>query len=408
MSRSPAASRRDSVDAVLTAETVNQLTHGLVFDMQTASADLVDLAGHLSTPSCDTRRGLLPRRIVRTIGAKSEMIDGREFRRCNVVEFDGRRHIVSHRAILTVVVVSTCNAGCKFCSNEITFTPAGRFLKWNDRTRRMRDFALVSGVNKVAYTGGEPTLNPQALLDLAIGFNPGFVKSRLHTNGFGLFRPVETVNGPRELLPALIDVGLTGVSISIAHHEQAKNKEIMRLPKSWDGMQAEGLCAIAAYASARFTPRLSCVMTTEGVNDVDSMFDYMRWGRELGFRRFIFRTCSEIQPGYKKATGFTDYNDDNRMSVDTLADELARVEGVERTFRQRKSDSKVDVYRWRDLTFDVDESSEEEDPDEKVRRLILMPNQAAYTSWIDPMSVLFEDDMEAARRSMAVEFAATR
>jgi molybdenum cofactor biosynthesis enzyme MoaA len=368
--------------------------------------DGADLAVEL--PEAKPEWGEQPRRIVRSVEAEPQLIDGREFRNCNVVDFDGHTYIVSHRAILTIVVASVCNAGCKFCSNEITFTPAGRFLAWNDRLRRIRDFALVSGVNKIAYTGGEPTLNPQALLDLARAMNPGFLKSRLHTNGFGLFNPVDAIREQRELLPALIDAGLTGVSISIAHFDLERNKEIMRLPRSWAGMKPDVLRAVSRLENQRFTPRLSCVITAEGINDVPSIFEYMRWGQSLGFRRFIFRTCSEIQVGYKKATEFTTYNDENRMSIDVLAEKLARRDDVKLTYRQRKSDSKVDVYRSGNLVFDIDESSEEEDPDEKIRRLIMMPNGASYYSWIDPLSVLFDDDLEAARRSQAVEFAATR
>jgi molybdenum cofactor biosynthesis enzyme MoaA len=350
-------------------------------------------------PAIDRRR-----RIIREIGPQPVSIDGQDFRNCNVVEFDGSRYIVSHRAILTMVVFAACNAGCKFCSNEITFTPAGRFLTWGERLARIRDFALISGVDKVAYTGGEPTLNPQALFNLATAMNPGFKKARLHTNGFGLFRHVDTAAGRRELLPALIDAGLTGASVSVAHFDTATNKEIMRLPKSWDGMSADALHSVAGLMSQRFSPRLSCVMTAEGVNDVASIFEYMRWGRELGFRRFIFRTCSQIQEGYKKDTSFTAFNDGNRMSVEQLAAQLARYGDIELAFRQRKSDSKVDVYRWGDMVFDVDESSEEEDPDGKIRRLIMMPNGAAYTSWIDPLAVLFDDDRATARKSMAAEF----
>jgi molybdenum cofactor biosynthesis enzyme MoaA len=341
--------------------------------------------------------------IVRRIGEDPESYDGREFWNCNIVDFHGQTYVVSHRAILTVVVVSSCNAGCRFCSNEITFTPAGRFLTWNDQLKRVKDFALLSGITKVAYTGGEPTLNPQKLHDLITAMSPGFTKSRMHTNGFGLFHQVDTGDRRRELLPALIDAGLTGISVSVAHFDQETNREIMVLPKSWPGMNEDGLRTIAGFSGSTFTPRLSCVLTEEGVNDIDSIFEYMNWGYELGFRRFIFRTCSEIQDGYKKDTSYTAYNDDNLRSIDVLAESLTRRDDVRLTYRQRKTDSKVDVYRWRDVTFDLDESAEEEDPDEKVRRVNLMTNGVAYTSWIDPLSVLFDDDIDTARRSAARE-----
>lgn len=129
------------------------------------------------------------------------------------------------------------------------------------------------------------------------------------------------------------------------------------------------------------------------------MFDYMEWGYSLGFRRFIFRSCSAIPDDYKKDTSFSSYNDANIRSIDLIAEELADHDDIELIFRQRKSDSKVDVYRWRDITFDVDESSEEVDPDSKIRRLNVMPDGVCYTSWIDPLSNLFPDEAERRERS---------
>ena len=392
----------------------SRLTYGLGSDYSALVIGFIIAADPRVVLSCDkpqirrerpVTQSIPPQEdgIVRRIGANPEIHDGREFWNCNIVSFRGHQYVVSHRAILTVVVVSSCNAGCKFCSNEITFTPSGRFLAWGDGLKRVKDFSLTAGITKVAYTGGEPTLNPQALHDLVTAMSPGFKKSRMHTNGFGLFRHVETGAGRRELLPALIDTGLTGVSVSVAHFDQERNREIMRLSKSWSGMDADGLRAIAESTGPTFTPRLSCVLTAEGVNDIESIFEYMNWGRRLGFRRFIFRTCSDIQDGYKKDTSYTAYNDDNLRSIEVLAERLALRDDVRLVYRQRKTDSKVDVYGWRDVTFDLDESAEEEDPDQKIRRVNLMTNGVAHTSWIDPLSVLFDDDLATARRSAAKE-----
>jgi molybdenum cofactor biosynthesis enzyme MoaA len=343
--------------------------------------------------------------IVRRIGSKPETYNGSALWNCNIVEFEGQTFVVSHRAILTVVTVAACNAACRFCSNEITFTPSGRYLFFNDRVRRVKDFAISAGVSKVAYTGGEPTLNPQGLIDLMAAMNPGFAKARLHTNGFGLFHTVDADGRQEELLAAMIDAGLTGVSVSVAHFDPVLNAEIMRLPGSCVGMTADALRRVAAHASATFTPRLSCVLTHDGVHEAADIFDYIAWGRGLGFCRFIFRCCSQIPQGRKKATDFTEYNDSNALFVDRLAVEIARRHEVELTWRQRKSDSKVDVYRMGDVVFEVDESSEEEDPDVKIRRLNLMTNGVLYKSWIDPLAVVFDEDTEAARQAMHREFA---
>lgn len=340
------------------------------------------------------------REVIQKIGKHFEEVDGVLYQNASVLNFDGHKYVLSHRAILTIVVASACNAACTFCSNEITFTPFGKPLLWSESLRRVKAFAQLGGIKKVAYSGGEPTLNPAALLELVSNMNPGFTRSRIHTNGFGLFHTVDTGAGQIELLPALIRQGLTGASVSVAHHDPAINDLVMQFPRSWSGMTEDDLRRVTAHASDRFTPRLSCVLTDEGVTGVSDMLEYMRWGRSLGFRRFIFRSCSTIPDEYKKNTSFSTYNDANIRAIDTLSRELESKDGIDRIFRQRKSDSKVDVYQWGDVTFDVDESSEEVDPDAKIRRLNVMPDGVCYTSWIDPTSNLFIEDAEARRVSM--------
>lgn len=343
-------------------------------------------------------------RVVRTIGATPESFDGEEFRNCNVIEFDSKIYVVSHRAILTLVVASGCNAKCKFCSNEITFTPSGPYLRWGPRLQRTASFALTAGVRKVAFTGGEPTLNPQGLIDLAAEVAPKFEKSRLHTNGFGLRKQVRTANGPSSLLDALIAARLTGVSVSVAHHDRNVNRHIMRFGPSWQGMSDDDLRHVAGHRSVNFTPRLSCVMTPEGVASVQDIFAYLEWGRSLGYHRFIFRSCSEIPESFRKPTAYSAYNSDNHIPIDNLVAELDRRSDLVKTFAQRKSDSKVDCYLWGDMKFDIDESSEEPNPDRKIRRLNVMTDGVTYVCWIDPLAVLFEDESPIAMNSMKREF----
>jgi radical SAM family protein/4Fe-4S single cluster protein len=342
--------------------------------------------------------------VVRVIGVEPELFEGQEFWSCNIVDFDSKTYVVSHRAILTLVVAAGCNAKCKFCSNEITFTPSGPYLRWGPRLRRVKSFALAAGVRKVAFTGGEPTLNPQGLADLVSTVVPGFHKARLHTNGIGLRREVRTAAGRASLLDALVAASLTGVSVSVAHHDPVVNGRIMRFGPKWPGMTDDDLGYVAGRASDVFTPRLSCVMTPEGIATAPDMIEYMNWGRELGFRRFIFRSCSEIPEEFRKQTDYAAYNASSHITIDEITADLDRRPGLERTFRQRKSDSKVDSYRWGDISFDVDESSEEPNPDRKIRRLNVMPDGVAYVCWIDPLAVLFEDERPIAVRSVKRDF----
>lgn len=342
--------------------------------------------------------------VIRTIGTEPQRYGSEEFWNCNIVDFDSKIYVVSHRAILTLVVVSGCNATCKFCSNEITYTPSGPYLRWGPKLARVKTFALTAGLRKVAFTGGEPTLNPQALFDLVTAMMPGFQKSRLHTNGIGLRREVRTPAGRVGLLDALITARLTGVSVSVAHHNPVVNAGIMRFGAAWPGMTDDDLRYVADRESRSFAPRLSCVMTPEGVATTADILEYMKWGRELGYRRFIFRSCSEIPEEFRKPTRYAAYNFDNHIPIDNLVTGLDRLSYLEKTFTQRKSDSKVDSYRWGDISFDIDESSEEPNPDCKVRRINVMPDGVAYVCWIDPLAVLFEDERPLAVTSMKREF----
>ena len=332
--------------------------------------------------------------VLRTIGTEPELIDGTAYRNSNIVLFDGKSYIFSHRAILTLVTSAACNAACKFCSNEVTFTPSGPYLRVNDSLKRVKDFALVSGVTKVAFTGGEPTANPERLYQLVAAIMPGFRRGRLHKNGFGLFKTVHTNDlGDVDLLPALISAGLTGASVSVAHHDSVVNAVVMRFKGTWKGLDNDALRLIGSHRSKQFSPRLSCVLTHESVHDLEGMRRYIDWGLELGFRKFIFRSCSGIPEIYRRSTDYAVFNAANYIPIDPITKLIDSDGSFEQTFEQHKSDSHVHVYRYLDsATVDIDESSEEADPDPKVRRLNVMPNGVAYTSWIDPTSVLFDDD----------------
>ena len=343
------------------------------------------------------------RYVIRRIGPSPEVYNGATYWNANVLAFDGQVLIVSHRAILTLVVTAGCNAACRFCSNEITFTPHGPYLTYDERLQRVKDLAILAGITKVAFTGGEPTANPRKLYDLVKQIIPGFKKARLHTNGYGLFHEVETSSGKQPLIEAVIAAGLTGVSISVAHYDTTINRQIMRFKTQWLGLDEDTLRRIATYrlkeknGGHSFSPRLSCVMTHDGVKDVSTILEYIAWGRRLGFKKFIFRSPSGIPDQYSKQTDFTVYNRDHYINIDTITEKLELLEGWRETYRQHKSDSHVHVYRVDDeITVDIDESSEEADPDDKVRRLSVMPNGITYTSWIDPFSYLFPDDAERA------------
>ena len=128
-------------------------------------------------------------RIITRIGEEGRIIDGVSYKNVKVVSFEHHHYIVSDKAILTAVVTPSCNSNCRFCSNHITFTPTGQFLEWNKKLSRLIDFCKIAKIPKVAFTGGEPTLQPKRLVSLAGKVAPHFERVRIHTNGYNLLTP---------------------------------------------------------------------------------------------------------------------------------------------------------------------------------------------------------------------------
>ena len=333
--------------------------------------------------------------ILKRIGPEGQEIDGILYKNANIVRFEGKEYIVSHKAILTITVTEKCNAGCKFCFNGITNTPEGPFVSTDDpNVQRIKRFVSLAGVEKVAYSGGEPTLNPQKLYELVRDMNPGFQKSRINTNGIGLFRDVIREDGSKTtLLKAMEAVGLNGVTLSIAHYDLQKNREIMVL-HGWAGFSKDDIQRVVLETSNAISVRLSCFLTPEGVWTVDDILCYIRWGESLGVNKFIIRSGSTILDEYSKDTSYTVYNKESIVDIDPLVKELLSNHGFKQIFEQHKSDSHVHVLKRNNTIVDIDHSSEELDPDRKIRRFVLMPNGVCYVSWIDQTKTLFDEDRQ--------------
>lgn len=108
--------------------------------------------------------------------------------------------------------------------------------------------------------------------------NPLFQRSRLHTNGVGLFRtlPCQSV----ALLDALVRCGLTGISVSLAHFDPNTNRALMQL-RGWPGLKGEDVREIVTRAP-KLSLRLSCCLHQDGVWTADDALSYVTWGTALG------------------------------------------------------------------------------------------------------------------------------
>lgn len=178
-----------------------------------------------------------------------------------------------HLHYLRVSLTDACNLRCVYCMPEdIQFRPASTLMQDDEIVTLVRVAASL-GVDKIRFTGGEPTVR-RGLVDLVreIKGIPGIERIAMTTNGIKL----------AELAEPLAQAGLDQANISIDSLDPGKFRRITRrgnLNEVWRG--------IAAAEAVGMQPiKLNCVVT-RGFND-DEVVDLARLSLENDWEiRFI-------------------------------------------------------------------------------------------------------------------------
>ncbi len=113
-----------------------------------------------------------------------------------------------------------CNLRCTYCMPEagVDFQPPGKLLRKDEIARLVRVLASV-GVNKLRFTGGEPTLRKDLPELVAMAVNtPGIENVCLTTNGLLLHRFIDDLK----------QAGLAGINISLDSLQAERFKTITR------------------------------------------------------------------------------------------------------------------------------------------------------------------------------------
>lgn len=299
------------------------------------------------------------------------------FTKANLVEFDKKKYAVNPQAMLTINCTSRCNANCFFCYNRLTFMRDEMYVACDSpKLERAMEFAWRSGIRTVTLTGGEPTLDQEKLLGLLKkAKEKGFPTVRLHTNGALLNRSWQYEGKQQPLWKHLADCHLDELSISIADYRSERNQQIMKI---------DNLSQIRQYLpqliKQGISVRFSCYLCEQGVHTAEEIQQYLVFAKEQGVRSVIFRIAPQ-----------DDAKDQKYLAV--LREDL-KMKGWQLGYHHEKSDSIIFEF-WKDgMSLTLSHVREEEDHDAKIRRLIYMPDQVIYTSWIDPSSYLFSDDAQ--------------
>ena len=328
--------------------------------------------------------------IVEYIWEDGKLIDWVLYKKCKIVNYNGWHFIVSNNAILTIQTAWYCNARCKFCFNWITFYPKSQQHSVTDYLKKVIDFAQVAEISAVGISWWEPTINAHYLVSLVQYLQWKFKDIILHTNWTNLFMDFHG----QYLLDVLISYWVNKLTLSLADYRYENNKKIMNFWWDFHWLTPEQIRYIW-WCSDKCSIRFSCFLNKDWIWTEVDIFKYIQFWRENWVNKFIFRAASNSKTPLKyiKNSEFFIFWIENVKDIDEYTPYFLNEWFVEK-FSLHKSDIHVHSFVKDNVCVDFEQVSEELDPDGKIRRVIYFPNDIAYTSWIDPMDILFEEDKE--------------
>jgi sulfatase maturation enzyme AslB (radical SAM superfamily) len=148
-------------------------------------------------------------------------------------------------------VNTRCNARCEFCSARGVL---GDLIREPGRVpARIREMK-AAGLDRVSFTGGEPTLLAELPELVAEAARSGFAQVDLQTNGLLLAR--------KERVDQLVRAGLTSLFLSLHSAEPEIHDVLLRVPGAWD----KAMACVAHCLEAGLVVRYNCVLTTRNLD----------------------------------------------------------------------------------------------------------------------------------------------
>jgi len=201
---------------------------------------------------------------------------------------------------LRISVTDCCNLRCTYCmpTQEVVWMKHEDLLRYEEIIRLCRLFAQT-GISRVRLTGGEPLMRRE-LCRLVAGIRtvPGIERVSLTTNGTRL----------KELLPRLVQAGLTGVNISLDTLDRRQYAAITQR----DALE-QVLSGLTAALDSPLTVKLNCVAKQDNDDQLVPLAELAR-GHDIAVRfielmpvgrggRFPGRTEQEIRAILEHALG---------------------------------------------------------------------------------------------------------
>lgn len=168
----------------------------------------------------------------------------------------------------TIVVGNqACDSNCPYCVSKMT--PQTE-LETKEINWRNLDIACKFSIKKcdtVLLTGkGEPTLYPELITEYLRRLEHyDFAFRELQTNGIRLEKDLKD-----ETLSTWYDLGMTTISISIAHHNPIENDRILGINKPYNFWNS-----VDRAHKMGFSVRVNCTLVKGGVDSKDQLNELM-------------------------------------------------------------------------------------------------------------------------------------
>ena len=193
---------------------------------------------------------------------------------------------IQPRSISILPVKSGCQANCDFCFSTYSVSEdLEKGLLKNDSIDFYLKLAKEKGASRAVITGGgEPTLIAHKKLLEMIGACASYFPQKVvlisNAHNYAIQKPHEIVAS----LKALKEHGLTDLSISRHHYDDAKNEKIMKLHTP-----IENILKVNKSANIELDIRLISVLQEGGIDSKDEIANYLKWAGSFGIEQICFK-----------------------------------------------------------------------------------------------------------------------
>ena len=278
-----------------------------------------------------------------------------------------------------VVGGKNCNASCPYCVSKITGDEGlCEEINWRNFHKACQ-FAKQSGVSTVLLTGkGEPLLYPDLItkyLNILERYRFPFIE--LQTNG------IELPFLGSDLLRKWYDTGLTTVSLSCAHYNSFRNKEIFG--DNYGKMDYDLFDYVSLLHVNNFSVRVSCVMCKGYIDNLKDVKFFIDLCKKWEVEQFTIRPVAMIEDKGKNPEimdwiqrHYIDYDDKDEI------EKYFRNNGY--LLLELAHGAKVYDYKGQNISINTC-LTHTPDPDD-IRQLIFFPDGRLRYDWVKTGAII--------------------